>query len=289
MTGIIVGVDGSPNAALALQWAVAEGRLRDLPVTAVLAWGHLTQHQAVVGPSFDPAYDREAAATALKTYVHEALAVDDFDRVRQAVVNDLSTRALLSLAEEADLLVVGSRGLGGFRTLLLGSVSSQCLHHARCPVAVVHEGWVQRRGQSPRRVVVGIDGSGGSAAALSWAAEEVRVGGGRLELVHAWEIPGALSYAYTGIGLDAAPFEEAATRVLDEAVAEVGGDLEHPPERFLVQGAPTRALLAHSAGADLLVVGSRGAGGFEGLLLGSVSIQITRHADCPVVVVPTGR
>lgn len=287
MTGIIVGVDGSPNAALALRWAVAEGQLRDLPVTAVLAWGHLTQHQAVVGPSFDPAYDRDAAATALKTYVHEALPAEDFDRVRTAVVNDLPVRALLTLAAEADLLVVGSRGLGGFRTLLLGSVSSQCLHHAPCPVAVVHEQWAPKRNAHTRRVVVGADGSGASAAALRWAAEEVRVGGGRLEVVHAWEIPGALSYAYTGVGLDAAPFEEAAARVLDEALAEVGEGVE--TERVAVQGAPTAVVLGRATGADLLVVGARGAGGFEGLLLGSVSTQVTRHADCPVVVVPIGR
>ena len=131
-------------------------------------------------------------------------------------------------------------------------------------------------------VVVGVDGSEDSLRALCWAAKEARIRGARLRLVRAW------SYAdQPEGGFDPSYDEEAARRMLDESVSRLGTDstgLEI--ERRVVCDLPARALLDAAADADLLVVGSRGLGGFQGLLLGSVSQQVVHHAPCPIVIVP---
>ena len=137
-------------------------------------------------------------------------------------------------------------------------------------------------------VVVGVDGSEGSRRALRWAAAEAAARGDALELVHVWEPPQA--YAPMGLGaypVDPEPIQQAAQEQLDGLVAEAR-DLAPGVEvrGSLVGGAPAQALLEAARTADLLVVGSRGMGGFRSLLLGSVSQQVTHHAPCPVVIVP---
>lgn len=134
---IVVGVDGSDNALEALRWAVAEAELRDATVEAVTSW-----HYPTVGVEFAPVADPETFEGAATQSLQEAVAKvcpDDASRqrVRAMVVQDTPVRALVDAAQGADLLVVGSRGRGGFTGLLLGSVSAQCVHHAPCPVVVV--------------------------------------------------------------------------------------------------------------------------------------------------------
>jgi nucleotide-binding universal stress UspA family protein len=148
-------------------------------------------------------------------------------------------------------------------------------------------------------IVVGVDGSRGSQQALSWAAEEARLRGSRLRAVHAWRLPlseGAPEPAVLGHPIfPERPLEElsmsltaAGARILEQALAgiDVSG-LEI--ERDVVEAAPARALLAAAQAADLLVVGSRGQGGFKGLLLGSVGQQCANHSPCPIVIVPTAQ
>ena len=131
-------------------------------------------------------------------------------------------------------------------------------------------------------VVAGIDGSESSRRALAWAAEEARLRGARLRVVHAW------SYLdQAGGAFDPTYSEDDARQLLDEAVTAAGietGGLDI--ERKTVNDLPARGLLDAAGDADLLVVGARGMGGFRGLLLGSVSQQVAQHAPCPVVIVP---
>ena len=131
-------------------------------------------------------------------------------------------------------------------------------------------------------VVVGVDGSDGGRRALQWAAEEARLRGARLRVVHVWSY---LNQA--GEAFDPAYGEDDARRFLDESVAGLGdGASGLDVERVAVNDLPARGLLDSAADADLLVVGARGMGGFRGLLLGSVSQQVAQHAPCPVVIVP---
>jgi nucleotide-binding universal stress UspA family protein len=277
MERFIVGVDGSNGSEQALRWARSEARIRDATVTAVLVWDLLDQYHADGGRRFDPHYDEHSARTALDAAIARALG-DDADDVGRHVVCDLPVPGLLDAAEDADLLVVGARGLGGFRGLVTGSVSQRCLEHASCPVAVVR-GPDEGRG----RVVVGVDGSDGAVAALHWAVEEARLRAATLTVVHGWEVP------YAGEMTDLGDVQEACGRaaieLVDHMVEAAGLDTEQV-ERRVVHDAPVQAIADAAEGADLVVVGSRGRGGFTGLLLGSVSHQVSRHSDRPVVVVP---
>ena len=138
---IVVGVDGSPGGKAALQWALAEARLRHAPLRVVHAWMF---PYAAVGYGFVPMIDQglnDELARNAKSLVEKMLAeagseIDGVE-VQTEIVEGAAARVLLEQAEDAELLVVGSRGLGGFKGLLLGSVSQQCAHHAHCPVVVV--------------------------------------------------------------------------------------------------------------------------------------------------------
>ena len=146
-------------------------------------------------------------------------------------------------------------------------------------------------------IVVGVDGSPGSLEALRFAAAEARLRGTRLRVVHAWAVPLAVVLPEPAIlGQPVIPepeFEQVRAALVSEAEKIVDGVLaavDAPDaERLLVEGTPAHALVQAAEGADLLVVGSRGRGGFAGLLLGSVSQQCAHHAPCPVVIVPSPR
>jgi len=137
---IIVGVDGSANSLAAVRCALDEAHLRDVPLRAVAAWGFLDQpHDA--GEHFDPRYGEGSARDFLSRMVEEALGPDAADEVELAPVCDLPARGLVEAADAAHtpLLVIGARGIGGFKGLLLGSVSQKVLATATSPVAVIHE------------------------------------------------------------------------------------------------------------------------------------------------------
>ncbi len=293
MGRIIVGIDGSRNSAAALRWAVAEGRLRDLPVTAVYVWGYYDPPTATDG-AFEPAYSDDEAEDALRRAVADALGDEAAQGVERRVVFGQASRALLDTAADAgaDLVVVGARGVGGFRGLLLGSVAQQCLHHTDRPLVVVpaRDDEVAEPATRPEgtpRIVVGVDGSTASRWALEWALEEGRLRQATVEVVHAWNLPPVVGHPLAPVPVDTAALEEEATRLVDQMVdgADTRG-LPRPPERIVAMGHPARLVLDVAKGADLVALGTRGLGGFAGLLLGSVTQHVVNHADCPVVVVP---
>lgn len=157
---MVVGVDESAGAAAALRWAVREAAARGWSLTAVLAWGLLDQHHLIGDQPFDPAYGEADALAALDEIVRAAVGTADGATVERKVVCDLAAHALLSSSAAADLLVVRARGLGGFRELLLGSVSQHVLHQATCPVAVVRSD-PREHTEDPPLIVVGVDGVDG--------------------------------------------------------------------------------------------------------------------------------
>jgi nucleotide-binding universal stress UspA family protein len=139
-------------------------------------------------------------------------------------------------------------------------------------------------------IIVGVDGSQESMAALLWAMEEARLRGARVRAVNAWDYP-------VGVGIELTPttlysyetMQQASESVLGNVVDKAYALVKEPPlvERCSKQGPAAMALLAEAKGADLLVVGTRGHGGFRGLLLGSVADRCARHAVCPTVVIPS--
>jgi len=281
---IVVGVDESEGAAEALRWAVREADARDAVLTAALVWGWLDQHHLDPGEPFDPKYHEADALAQLEQMVAKALLTGVPPGIRLKAISDLAGPGLVRAAADADLLVVGARGLGGFKGLLVGSVSQHCLHHAPCPVAVVRDQADPPR--EIRRIVVGIDGSTTSLRALDWALDAARAHRSRVEVVHAWH-PSYVNPMDAYLISSADVLEQSARTVLDEAIARADDrDLADPIEGLLVLGSAGRAIVDVADGADLIVVGSRQQSAAGCLFLGSTSLQVTHHADCPVVVVP---
>jgi nucleotide-binding universal stress UspA family protein len=193
--------------------------------------------------------------------------------------------ALIDASATAGLLVVGSRGLGGFTGLLLGSVSAQVSAHAHCPTVVV-----RGQGDAAGPVVLGVDGSRPARAASAFAfAEAHRLGVG-VVAVYAWNLPlpagpsDAVAVALLDDG-GVAQYQQQARQVLTDALADARRQYPHVPvEERLADASPVRALLDASTDPAMIVVGARGHGGFTGLLLGSTSQSVLHHADCPVAV-----
>ncbi|MET8626232.1 universal stress protein [Kitasatospora sp. NPDC004669] len=140
------------------------------------------------------------------------------------------------------------------------------------------------------RIVVGVDGSPASEQALRWAIDYAKAVGGSINAVAAWEYPAFYGWGGTSVPAEVYNPEELAGKTLSESVTRVVGD--DPGVRIsksVMPGNAAGALLQAAKGAALLVVGSRGLGGFSGVLLGSVSRHLTEHAPCPVVVVRAGQ
>lgn len=280
MERIVVGTDGSEHSEAALRWALRESQLHGVPMTAVLAWD-LGNEPLVSGGSrsFQPGFDAADAERVLDEVVHRAL--PDGPMPDLEVVCDLAPAALIDRTAPEHLVVVGARGRGGFEGLVLGSVSQRVISHARGPVAVV-----PLLPSGDDTVVVGVDGSERSEAALRWAAGEARARGAHLTIVQAWELPVVASSPWV-VAADADLAEDVrsdAEANLGRARASVvGGGLE--VSTVVGSGNAARALLRQAGG--LIVVGSRGAGLLRSVLLGSVAHQVLHHASTPVVVVPS--
>jgi nucleotide-binding universal stress UspA family protein len=286
MAGLItVGVDGSEHGREAFHFALAEAALRGARLRVVNAWSipPLTAGGIGMIPAYDLLRD-ELAEAAEQTIEDEFVHVGGAGlEVERRVVQGDAAGALVKAAADAELLVVGSRGRGGVTGALLGSVSRACLHHAPCPVAVVHRMVIAE----PPRIVVGVDGSPGAQAALAWACTEARLRVGTVHMVCAFQEPlglasGAISSAEAIVELRSALAADA-ERILEEARASAPDDVEVTGEAVLAP--PAQALVASAGDGDLLVVGSRGRGGFRSLLLGSVSQHCASHTRGVAVVV----
>ncbi|MCK9901574.1 universal stress protein UspA [Parafrankia colletiae] len=293
MTGIVVGVDGSADAEEALRWAMAQARRQDCPLTVILAWDPKHCPPAVSATTATADAEKAGAGTAgeheteaaayhlMQTAIGRAARLSQPTAMVEKVERRDAAEALLDASAEAEMLVLGLHGANRKHRLFAGSVTDICLHRARPTVVVVRSGHLRPTGP----VVVGVDGSAASVAALRVAASQARSRETSLRVVHSW-LPVAPLYPGAYAGLDLPTLKNAARALLDDCVAqaqEENTDLR--VERVLVEDAAAPGLLRMSTDASLLVVGARGHGGFAELLLGSVSHQCVHHAGCPVAVV----
>lgn len=282
MDGIVVGVDRSAAAVGALQWALEEGVRSGTRVTAVSAWTDLATAGYPLGGVLvtDPARVEQLALATAEELLKEATEkVPGTDRIETATaaLHGPASAVLAELSRTADLVVVGTRSASALSRAVLGSVSSSLLHHASCPVVVVPE--PRRAGDRMPRVVVGVDHSPESKVALRWAAELADRRGLPLVPVFVHE-----PFSEVSADLSLADLEDHERAALRSAVGRFDGPIE--PE--VLTGHAGEQLLEMVEPQDLLVVGSRGRGGFAGLLLGSTSTSVAQHAVCPVAVLRAG-
>lgn len=269
---LVAGVDGSALASVAVEWAAEDARRRGRALRIV--------HVRDAWP-----YNGDLAG-----YGTEILD-DAAERARKAAPGlDVATRSLCGnvvdvLIEEsapADGVVLGSRGLGGFAGLVMGSVGLGVAGHAAGPVVIVRGPATERYGL----VVAGYDGSAHAETALRYAVEQARARDARLHVVHACREPVYTPYSgvsYQSVVRDA--WKEAARAVAERMAQwrEENPDVRITSEQ--VGDHPVSALAAAGAAADLVVVGSRGLGGFASAVFGSVSHGVLHHVTCPVAVV----
>lgn len=277
---VVVGVDGSSSSQHALQWAHSYCTHRQQPLTALMAWDDKDL------PAVDGNEGAPSLKPAMQSFVESLVsnALGESHGVTCKVIADQPRTALTQASQAASLVVVGARGLGGFRGLLLGSVSRHLLNNARCPVAVVRH--IDHEQAGP--VIVGVDGSEPALRALKWASQHATVEQRALIAVYAWQLPimpATNSFVLVST-LDRlrADAPDILSRALTRAELAQGVD---DIEQCVVEGGAASELLtvADQRRASLLVVGARSKGRF-GALLGSVSAQVAQHAPCPVVVIP---
>jgi len=268
---IVVAFDGSPHADAALVWAARTAALEERPVRAVIVEDGTSERGSAADSASDDLADQvgsvlaDAGATgALERYSGDAESV------------------ILEQAQDAEMLVAGSRGRGPAASTLLGSVSQHLARHATCPLVVVR--------REPRadatRILVGIDGSSDCVAALRFACRRAALTKETVAALHAWN-PGRVQLDYHGqLPETLADRSEAADALLAETVADARREFPEVsvvPESVAMPA--SEALTDASANASLVVTGSRGLGAVTGLLLGSVSQHLLHHAHCPVAVI----
>lgn len=284
LTGVVVGYDGSATADIALEWASSTAASYAVPLTLLSARpDHAGDIERLTGAEAAAAGGPLADAVGRVAAAQPGLDV-------QAVVHPSSpVGALLAASRTAEMLVVGSRGLEGFRGLLLGSTTMQVAPHASCPVVVLYQPdeatTAARAGaRHPAEVVVGYDGSESADLALGFALRHAKACGLGVAIV----VVGGGS----GDGHHAAPADPddealptAVRSLLGRARDRAAGEPSVAVTYHVGAGRPAAILIAEAAGAPLAAVGARGRGGFAGLVLGSVGLQMLMHAECPVAVV----
>jgi nucleotide-binding universal stress UspA family protein len=298
MRRIVVGVDGSEYSLRALRWAVFEAGRHGAELLALTTWTALPPPIASPYVDVNKAVDRHdgasAAEQALQTVVANAIASNPPIVVEIVATEGHPAKLLAEQSRHADLVVVGARGRGGIAGWLLGSVSQELLRHSFCPVAVVRspdKDEIAAAEEIPRsewtRVVVGVDGSDYSKSALRWAAGEAKTHDAELTVASVWTPPPTIDPPDGNIawGTDLEP-QLQATAILQTTVEDVLGEDPGLVVRREVRGGnPARVLIDLSEGADALIVGSRGHGGFVGMVLGSVSQHVAAHAATTVIVI----
>ena len=281
---VVVGVDGSSSALAAVRWAADDCARHHTPLRLVHGYVLPTRGYPEViltGNEIRQAIEDQAHGR-LTEAVAAARAVAPDVEVTTEVVCDAPNHLLIEESRDARLMVLGSQGLGNVTGLLIGSTALALAAHGKCPLVVV------RGTEVPGGpVVVGVDGSPTSEAALAFAFEAAAMRGASLTAIMCWQ-DFMVESAYTAsrFTVDWGKVESDEQRLLAQRLA--GWQEKYPDvpvHRVVLRDRPVRALMRYGAEAQLVVVGSHGHGGFAGMLLGSTSQALVYNAPCPLAIV----
>jgi nucleotide-binding universal stress UspA family protein len=286
-TSIVVGTDGSGHALRAVEWAAREAAAREASLRIVSvpwAWPVSTPPGSFSFAVSQGASDADRATASAAVAAAADLAAELFPRLRvdAEVIPGYPVQVLLSCAAEASMLVVGSRGAGGFAAMMLGSVSRCIATNSPCPSVVVKGEPVPARGE----VVVGVREPEHAAAALRFGFEEAALRHSRLLVVHAWGSPGLLEHTLQG-GVDLDEVAAIATERMQKLLD--GWASEYPAVELrteIVHDHPGRVLSAASGRADLVVLGRHHIPRSDAPAIGSALHTVLDHAPGPVAIIP---
>ncbi|NYH78368.1 nucleotide-binding universal stress UspA family protein [Actinopolyspora biskrensis] len=286
---VLVGLDGSPTSFEAVRWAAREASLRSAPLHVVHADVSASDYVPDTLGTSAPESADETAREFVRDWLRSAAEIATAEAPEVVVETGVRTGSartvLLDESATARIVVVGSRGLGSFSGVILGSVAIALCQHGQCPVAVVREP-DDGEEATDRPIVVGVDGSSASEPALRWAFETASARSAALLAVHAWHdlVVGQL-WTREQAEEPRASVQADEERLLSEVLA--GWRADYPDvavHELVTYGKPARCLLEQARTARFVVVGARGRGGLAGLLLGSTSQTLLHHSPCPVVV-----
>lgn len=287
---IVCAVDGSDASKTAAKWAANTAVKRGIPLRLVSSYSmpQFLYAEGMVPPQ--ELFDDLQSETMEKIDEARAIAheVAPELKIGHTIAEGSPIDMLLDMSRDVTMIVMGSRGLGGLSGMVMGSVSAAVVSHASCPVVVVREDNTVDESTKYGPVVVGVDGSDVSQKATEIAFAEAYARGAELVAVHTW-MDMQVQASLAGLSAAQQQWEEVEREQIDMLTERLQPLTDAYPEvqvrKVITRDRPVRALVENSEGAQLLVVGSHGRGGFKGMLLGSTSRALLQSAPCPMMVV----
>lgn len=286
----VAGIDGSPEAIAGAKWAVARAKQSDAKVTLVCAYALASYSAAALDGGFavpDDSALREGAKRAVNEAAEEIKEETGFEVETRIEVGDPSS-LLVEISKSVDLIVLGSRGNVGVADRLLGGVSAALPGYAKCPTVIVPPHKSGKPFTPVERIVVGTDGSDVASNALKQAVAEAIAWDAKLTAVTAIPITSGVGFmSWLPTAVNRPEIVADVKRGLDKAIAEAVDGRQVDVSGYALDGSPAALLTEFSTAVDMVVVGTRGRGGFAGVLLGSTSQTVLEHSTCPVMTVPS--
>lgn len=285
---IVAGIDGSKESLEAARWAAVRAKITGLKLCLLSAYSLPSYGTNTAQMGYPAVDDRIMRENSLSELERAKAALAEYDLEIETIVEPGDPTAVLVEASKAvALVVIGTRGQGGFADRLLGSTSASLPAYGHCPVVVVPRNVKNREFLPVKRIVVGVDGSQGATASLHAAFAEAKIWDAELTAVEAVPMGGTAGLlAWLPAAVDREAILTEVREELSKTCGELSKEYQYPAHPHVMDGAPAAVLTEFSTAVELVVVGAKGRGGFTGMIMGSTSQSVLAYSYCPILVIP---